>query len=47
MSDLLFDIQEDWQKEWFDMPSFTNKDMPIYKSFTINFKTRDDFLEFK
>lgn len=47
MKQELFELENEWQKEWKDMPEFIqfNKDKP-YTQITIRFATKEDLDEF-
>lgn len=42
----LFDVEPDWRKEWWGMPDFSMGDARPEHSITLNFRTREDLLEF-
>jgi len=42
----LFDLEPDWRKEWWGMPSFDMKDARPNRSVTINFMTEEDVRAF-
>ena len=42
----LFDEQADWQKEWKDMPEYTQKDLTPYQSIMLHFENKEDMQSF-
>lgn len=43
----LFELEEnDWQKEWKDMPEFLQKDKEAIQKIVVNFETYEDVLKF-
>jgi len=35
-------IQEDWEKEWKDMPEFIQEDTEAFRQIIVSFKTKED-----
>lgn len=46
MQDTLFDMEEDWTKEWKGMPEFKQEDLSPFKSIIINFVSYTDIQRF-
>lgn len=42
----LFDVEEDWRKEWWGMPEFSNDDIRPQYNLSVNFLTLKDKIEF-
>lgn len=38
----LFELEEDWRKEWNGMPRFEQKDLESWQSIKVHFKSKDD-----
>lgn len=41
------EIQEDYEKEWLEMPEFNNEEKSAYQRLIILFKTKEDVEKFK
>jgi len=42
----LFDLDEDWRKEWVGMPEYVQRDLLPWKQLIINFRCAADLEEF-
>jgi hypothetical protein len=42
----LFIVEEEWKKEWKDMPEYSNKEIIPYKSIRVYFRTQEDYERF-
>lgn len=42
----MFELENNWQKEWKDMPEFVQKDLEAYKTIMVNFETKEDMVAF-
>lgn len=42
----LFEVDEDWKKEWVGMPEFSQKDLKPFKSVHLHFACLEDILIF-
>ncbi len=43
----LFDIEEDWRKEWQDMPEFEQEDLEPYYTVKVHFRNMEDVKQFE
>jgi len=39
-------LEDEWKKEWKGMPEFVRLDLEPFQKIIVNFKTREDVLEF-
>lgn len=43
---LLFDVGEEWQNEWQDMPEFVQEDLMSYRTIKVHFESEEDVKRF-
>ncbi len=46
MATLFDDLENDWQKEWKDMPEFFQEDLTSYRKIVIHFRNNEDVKKF-
>ena len=45
--DSLFEMDEDWKKDWEGMPEFENKNLEPFKTVTVHFRNKEDYDQFR
>lgn len=46
MKTLFDDLENDWQKEWKDMPEFVQEDLTSYRKIVVHFRNEEDVKKF-